>query len=181
MRSPCLLRAIALTIVSAAPACGVEAAESSYTEIRPEACSEPLPAIRSEYANRDIGVQECPALEGWRLLVLSSDANTWLELRRDGINWSAEKAIVYEHSFGLFPSVAGSPVIEWRRDAQGRIRALIFRVVAQDRDDPDRHVSRLFVVRLASDVPCVIGRVATNAEARALADGPAGCPKDTEG
>jgi hypothetical protein len=168
---------IALTAASlVAPLAAAEAAESTYTPIGPGDCKEPPPAIREEFAARGLGVQECLAPDGWRLLFVSSDARSWLELRRGDVIWSAEEAVVYDHALGLFPNVAGSPVVEWRRDAQGRARALIFRVVGQDPDDPDRRVSRLFVVRLASERPCVIGRVATNEEARALADEPAGCP-----
>jgi hypothetical protein len=177
VRSHRFLQGIALTISLAAAACSAEAAQSSYTAIRPEACGEPPPAVREEFANRDLEVQECPAPDGWRLLFVSSNENSWLELRRGEAAWSAEEAVVYEQALGNFPSVAGSSVIEWRGDAGGRARALIFRVVAQDRDDPDRRVSRLFVVRLAPDGPCLIGRSTTNEEAHALADGPAACPK----
>ena len=53
--------------------------------------------------------------------------------------------------------------------------ALIFRVTAQDRDALEKRRSILYVVRLQSIAACVIGRAATNEEARRLADSDAGC------
>lgn len=180
-RAPSLAVALALAL-AASPAAVLavadDAAGSVYTSIRRGDCGDPPPAVRDEFAGRDLGVQECPAPDGWRLLYVSSDTSSWLELRRGEVAWSAEEAVVYGQAFGQFPNVAGSPVVEWRRDASGLSGALIFRVVARNPDDPDRRLSRLFVVRLALDGPCVLGQVATNGEARRLADGPATCPGD---
>jgi hypothetical protein len=152
-----------------------EAADSIYTSIQRADCGPPPSELRSEFAEKDLGVQECPAPDDWHLLFVASDANSWLELRRNEFRWSAEHAIVYERPIGLFPNLGGSPVVEWRRDERGRPHALIFRVVAQDPIDPADQVSRLFVVRLGQGNSCVIGRVTTNDAARALADGPVFC------
>ncbi len=153
-----------------------EAADSVYTSIRRADCNAPSAEVAREFAERDLGVQACPAPDDWHLLFVASNANSWLELRRGQLAWSTEDALVYQRPIGMFANVGGSPVVEWRRDAQGQPRALIFRVVAQDPTDPVKRVARLFVVRLDPDGPCVIGRVTTNQAARALADGPAACP-----
>jgi hypothetical protein len=127
---------------------------------------------------RQLGVQECPSIGGWRLLLVASQENTWIELRSNAITWSGEHAIVYDAPIGLFPKVGASPQVEWRLNARGVPTALIFRVAATSRTDQKTRVSRLFVVRLEQDRACVVGRVTTNAEARALADGPARCPRE---
>jgi hypothetical protein len=156
-----------------------EAADSVYTSIRTADCGAAPSDIQREFAAKDLGVQECPAPADWHLLFVASDANSWLELRRDDFRWSAEDAIVYERPIGLAPNVGGASVVEWRGDDQGRPHALIFRVVAQDPSNPAARVSRLFVVRIGQDNACVIGQARTNEAARALADGAVSCPGPT--
>jgi hypothetical protein len=152
-----------------------EAADSIYTSIGRADCRPPPAELLQTFSEKDLGVQECPAPENWRLLFVSSHANSWLDLRRPDFDWSSEHPIVYERPIGLFPNVGGDSVVEWRRDAQGRPNALIFRVVAQDPVNPAQRVSRLFVVRLKEKGACVIGRVTTNKAARTLADSPRMC------
>jgi hypothetical protein len=163
-------------IVAALPLAPAGASESIYTPIGREACRAPPPEVADDFVRRDLGVQECPAPDGWRLLFVSSDPHSWLELRRGTLVWSAEDAVVYDLPIGLMPNVGGASVVEWRRNAAGEPSALIFRVVAQDRKDAGRSVSRLLVVRLDPPGPCLLGRAATNEAARALADGPGVCP-----
>ncbi len=175
------LRASWVAVGGAAAVLGVlgqaaQAADGVYTSIQRADCTAPPPDIASDFVERDLGVQECPAPDDWHLLFVASNANSWLELRRGKLAWSTEDALVYQRPIGMFANVGGSPVVEWRRDAQGRLKALIFRVVAQDSTDPVKRVSRLFVVRLDPDGPCVLGRVTTNQAARALADDPTACP-----
>ena len=167
-----------LLVVSLAitPAClrGAEA-DSVYTSIRSADCTTPPKEVAAPYAARDLGVQQCPAPDGWRLLLVSSDANTWIDLVGPGVTWSGERPIAYDSPIGNFPSVGGSPTVEWRRDRSGRLTALIFRVSAQDPETLNTGRSRLYVVRLQTSAACVIGRAATNEEARKLADGASGC------
>lgn len=169
---------VAAAALYAVLATGARAADSAYTSIRRTDCAAPPAEIEAAFAAKDLGVQECPAPEGWRLLFVASDANSWIELRKNGLVWSGEQAVVYEYPIGLFPNVGGVPVVEWRHDSLGRPAALIFRVMAQDPADAQTPVSRLFVVRLEAEAgrACLLGRVATNEAARALADGPEGCP-----
>jgi hypothetical protein len=153
-----------------------EAADSVYTSVRPADCAAAPPDVQREFAARDLGVQACPAPPGWQLLFIASDANSWLEVRRDDFRWSGEDPVVYDQPIGLFPNVGGASVVEWRQDDQGRPHALVFRVVAQDPGNPAARASRLFVVRIGQDDACLIGRVTTNEAARTLADGSATCP-----
>jgi hypothetical protein len=94
---------------------------------------------------------------------------------RGGVTWFGERAIVYDSPTGNFPSVGGSSKVEWRRDDRGRAIALIVRVTAQDRRTLQAQRSSPFGVRLQPDRACVIGQAATNAPARTIADGHAGC------
>jgi hypothetical protein len=71
--------------------------------------------------------------------------------------------------------------IEWRKLPNGELTALMFRVGAQDESETSRRVTRLFVVRLEPKRACLLGRVAANEAARALADGPQGCNAQGEG
>jgi hypothetical protein len=156
--------------------CGARAeADSVFTSIRPRDCRTPPKEIAAPYAARDLGVRQCPAPNGWRLLLVSSDANTWIDLAGPGVTWSGERPIVYESPVGNFPSVGGSSAVEWRRDRRRRPTSLIFRVTAQDPKTLDTHRSILYVVRLQPGRACVLGRAATNAEARSVADSSKRC------
>ena len=169
-------RAAIVVCLAVAAGCGPRAEpESIYTSIRSADCKPPAKDVAAPYAARDLGVQQCPAPDGWRLLLVSSDANTWIDLAGPGVTWSGERPIAYDSPIGNFPSIGGSPTVEWRRDASGRLMSLIFRVSAQDPETLKTQRSRLFVIRLQHDGACVIGRAATNEEARKLADGGSGC------
>jgi hypothetical protein len=159
------------------PAVADQAGASRFTSIRPRECTSPAD-LRASFAARQLGVQECRSIGGWRLLLVASQENTWIELRSSAITWSGEHAIVYDAPIGLFPTVGASPQVEWRLNARGVLTALIFRVAATSRTDQKTRVSRLFVVRFEAHRVCVVGRVTTNAEARALADGPVRCPDE---
>jgi len=167
----CFARVLVVVALAAEWSCGTRAqADSVYTSIRPADCTAPLKETAAPYAARDLGVQQCPAPSGLRLLLVASDANTWIDLAGPGVTWSGERPIVYESPIGNFPSVGASQTVEWRRDGRGQPTALIFQVTAQDRDTLQAHRSILYVVRVQQDRACVIGRAATNEEARALAD-----------
>lgn len=150
---------------------------SVYTPVDRKSCTTPA-ALRKEFGERGLGVQECPGRGGWRLLVVASDANTWIELRSRRVTWSGEEATVYDRPIGQFSSVASSSQAEWRIDARGEPKAVIIRLAAQNPRDSRSRVSRLLVVRLERERACVIGRAATNVEARRLADGTATCRRE---
>lgn len=164
-------------IACATTAVSGQARASEYTSIRPRDCTSP-DDLRASFAARELGVQACPSVGGWRLLLVASQENTWIELRSSAVEWSAEQAIVYDAPIGLFPTVGAASQVEWRLSARGVPTALIVRVSATSRTDQKTHVSRLFVVRLEEDRACVVGRVTTNREARVLADGPAQCARE---
>lgn len=151
------------------------AADSTYTSLREGDCRAPSAEIGSPYKRRDLGVQQCPAFPGWQLLLVSSDANTWVDVSHAGVAWSGERPIVYELPIGLFPSVDTATDVEWRRNGRGELTAIILRLLAQDRELLTSQQSRLLVVRVTPNAACVLGRVETAAEAHALADGDRGC------
>jgi hypothetical protein len=173
----CVARAAA--VIAAAAACSGcatrAAADSVYTSLRENDCQAPPRDVAAPYEQRDLGVQQCPAQPGWQLLLVSSDASTWVDIRGANVAWSGERPIVYETPIGLFPSVDTATGVEWRRDGRGGLTAVIVRVLAQDRDALTTQQSRLFVVRVMPGGACLLDRVATAAEARALADGDRGC------
>lgn len=146
------------------------------TSIRSADCTAPPPEVAARYAARDLGVQQCPAPEGWRLLFVSSDASSWIEIAGPGITWSGERAIVYESPIGNFPNVDPSHAVEWHRDTRGRLRTVIFRVTAQDPATLQATRSVLYVLRLSDMRACVIGREATDERARAMVRDGADCP-----
>lgn len=148
---------------------------SVETSIRQGDCTRPPNEIAERYEQRDLGVQQCPAPDDWRLLLVSSDENTWVDLIGPGVTWSSERPIVYESPIGNFPSVGVPPTVEWRRDTRGRIAAVILGVTAQNRDTFETDRSALYVVRLQASAACLIGRAASADEARALADSAKGC------
>jgi hypothetical protein len=173
----CRLLLFVAATTCAWPAVADQAGASRFTSIRPRECTSPAD-LRASFAARQLGVQECRSIGGWRLLLVASQENTWIELRSSAITWSGEHAIVYDAPIGLFPTVGGSQQVEWRLNPRGEPTALIFRVAATSRTDQKTRVSRLFVVRLEQNRACVVGRATTNAAARALADGPERCPRE---
>lgn len=175
----------ALLVISCLPACKAEtkAAEhplagrtSMYTPVTAPACASPRPEIAKTYATRHLGVEECPAPPPYLLFIVSDDARSWFDLRRDDRMWSTEQRVVYERdilALGHFPNVSGSAVVEWRLDEQGEPAALIIRLRLVDPAGDARKgatLSRLLVVGLAGAEPCDLGLAASNEDARLLAD-----------
>jgi hypothetical protein len=169
-----------LTLILLAAWLSVQGAErsahrSTYTSTRPVDCSPPSEDVAASFAARGLTGQECPAVNSWRLFVVSSESNAWIELRRGAASWSSEEPVVYDSPIGQFPAAGGAGRVEWRLTEGGTAVALIFRVTARMDDDPQRSRSRLFVVRLEATRACLLGRVVTNQQARALADAPSTC------
>ena len=157
-------------------ACAAPLPSSVSTSIRERDCRAPDAAVQARFAEKDLGVQQCEGAAGWEVLFVSSDANSWIELRSTSTSWSSEQTVVYEQPIGLFPGVDENVPLEWRSDPR-RLTALLFTVLAQDPEDAATPSSRVFVVRFAGNGQvCVIGRERTLDEARALADGEASCP-----
>ena len=169
------LLSLALTVVVLATASCTRPPESVLTSIRPGDCTAPSKEITAPYAQRNLGVQQCPAPDDWRLLLVSSDENTWIDLTGPGVTWSGERPIVYESPIGNFPSVGVPPTVEWRRDGRGRLAAMIVGVTAQNRETFKTDRSAFYVVRLQANTACVIGRAASPEEARLMADSPKDC------
>lgn len=171
-----LTRTVILVAGVSTWSCGTPlAVTSEFTSIRADDCAAPPPEVAAGYQTRGLEVQQCPAPDGWQLLLVSSDANTWIDLETSGFTWSGERSTVYESPLGNFPSVDSSPGIEWRRNSGGQLTALIYRVTAQDRETLETNRSMFYIVRLRPDAACVIGRAVSSAEARTLADGTTGC------
>jgi hypothetical protein len=147
---------------------------SVETSIRRTDCTAPSQEVAAQYEKRGLGVQQCPAPDGWRLLLVASDENTWVDLVGPGVTWSGERPIVYESPIGNFPSVGVPPTAEWRRNG-GRITALIVGVTAQNRETFQTDRSARYVIRLGANEACVIGRAASAEEARTIADSSKGC------
>ena len=148
---------------------------STTTSIREGDCSTPAADLRARFEEKELGVQQCPGALGWDVLVVSSDANSWLELQSAATSWSSETAVVYEMPIGLFPGVHSETPLEWR-SVGDRPTALLFTVSAQDPGDAETRITRVFVARFDEAVPvCVIGRAGSIAEARELADSDRGC------
>lgn len=148
---------------------------STYTSIATDACRAPEEGIRLSFEARGLGVHECAGAGVWRVLLVSSNERSWLELRSPGIAWSSEDAIVYDSPIGLFPGVSDGERLEWRSAADGEPSALIFNVTAQDAERPASRISRFFVAYLGEGGPCLIDRAPSRDAAVAVADAARGC------
>ena len=173
MRQPVVRSALGALLVAA---CACAASPTGVTtSIRESDCSTPPADVKARFEEKELGVQRCPGAYGWDVLVVSSDANSWIELRSPATSWSSESAIVYDMPIGLFPGVHSDAPLEWRSN-RGEPTALLFTVSAQDPDDAETRLTRVFVVRFGDDVPvCLIGRASSPAEARTLADSDRRC------
>lgn len=152
----------------------ISGAESLYTSIKSGDCQKPSASIAAFYESRGLTAEECKAVEGWRLFVVSSDARSWLELARERTLWSTEEQVVHRNEFGNFPNI-GSEKVEWRMTKTHSPASLIFRITAQDPANVDKNLSRLFVVGIKNNIPLLCGVVRTNKEARALAEDTSSC------
>jgi hypothetical protein len=149
---------------------------SVFTSLQESECEAPAADVKAKFDASDLGVQHCGGVQGWQVLYVSSDANSWIELRSPSSSWSAEDAIIYERPIGLFPGVSSEMPLEWRVDPTRGPTALLLTVTAQDKDDTETRVSEVYVVRIAGERACLIGREASASSARTLADGPTACP-----
>jgi len=149
---------------------------SVFTSLREAECEPPAADVQAKFDASDLGVQQCGGVDGWRVLYVSSDANSWIELRAASASWSFEDAVIYERPIGLFPGVSSETPLEWRVHPRRGPTALLFTVNAQNKDDAEGRVSEVYVVRIAGTKACLIGREASATAARTLADGPAACP-----
>jgi hypothetical protein len=172
---------ITLTGVACLSACGAKRT-SLYAPLAPNSCVAPPPEILRIYAERDLGVEECPAPSPYRLFVVSSDTRSWVDLVRNNVIWSTEERIVYAQdvlALGHFPNVGGSDMAEWRLNKKGEPVAVIVRLRLVDPAQiasEGATVSRLVVIGLSEDAACDLGLAASNEEARQLADAaPATC------
>jgi hypothetical protein len=175
MRARATAAAFAGAVLVAALACR-SPPTSVTTALRGSDCGAPPPELKARFDQKDLGVERCPGAEVWQVLVVSADANSWIELRSPTTSWSAEHPIVYEMPIGLFPGVDDESPLEWRSDGRRGLTALLFTVSAQDPADAETRVSRVFVARIEDGRICVIGRERTEDEARALADTDVSCP-----
>ena len=147
------------------------------TSIRESDCTATPADVKQRFESNGLGVQQCDGALGWRVLAVSSDANSWIELRSATQSWSSEDSIVYQNPIGQFPGVDSESPLEWRVDARRGPTALLFHVTAQNPDDPGKRVARVFVTRFEEDGRvCLIGREPSVEAARARADSDASCP-----
>lgn len=157
-----------LSLCSAVPS--PTRAEPIFTSIKEEDCRVPSSSVTAAYDAEGLTVQECAAVNGWRLLVASSDERSWIDIGRGPSVWSTEREVVYKNDFGSFPNIGGA-VAEWGVTAGGAPSYLIFRIAAQSpvTEGTTHRLSRLFVIDLKGQEPTFCGITKTNEEARALA------------
>ena len=153
-----------------------EPTASVFTSVREPDCRPPAADVRAKFVEAGLGVQQCASVQGWEVFYVSSDANSWIELRSASTAWSAEDAVIYDRPIGLFPAVSSETPLEWRVDPGRGPTALLFTVSAQNKDDAEGRVSEIYVVRIAGEKACLIGRESSTSAARTLADGPTACP-----
>ena len=170
-RSVAAAGGLALIVAACTPA-----PTTVLTSLRESDCTLPAPDVQEQFASSELGVQQCGEVQGWQVLLVSSDTNSWIELRSPDGKWSSENVVVYEQPIGLFPGVATAQPLEWRVDPDRGPTALLFTVNAQDSRDGETRISRVFVARFEGDRVCLIGREGTIDLARTLAAGPTACP-----
>ncbi|HJV26779.1 MAG TPA: hypothetical protein VJ673_13915 [Aromatoleum sp.] len=132
------------------------------TSLSLRACQPPARALVRDYQRRGLGVVRCPAPRGFSLLFVSSDANSWLDLRRGASTWSAQHAVVNRRGAGNSPNVTG--LVLWLRDVQGW-RGLVFTVGSRDESDERRLA--YFAVRTDPSRICLLGTFDGRSEAEA--------------
>ena len=148
-----------------------ESLTSVYTSTKSKDCKLPtgiykkLYPIDEEYG---YGAEECPGYKNMKLFAVYDDARVWVDIS-DGVNtWSTMEQVL-QGDFGHFPALREA-VAEWRVSKSGEVKALIFRVDADDPEIFGKINSRLFVIGFDKGVPKYCGKVKTNEEAVKMAD-----------
>jgi hypothetical protein len=168
--------AVAGLLAGLAVACA-SGPSTQFTSIREGDCADAPGDVQQRFEAESLGVQQCEGVPGWQVFVVSSDANTWIELRSMTTAWSAEDAIVYQQPVGLFPGIDASAPLEWHVDSRRGPTAVLFTVTAQSPEDAETKTSRVFVVRFDENGrTCVAGRERTAEDARNLAAMATPCP-----
>jgi hypothetical protein len=116
----------------------------------------------------------CKGMGGYQLLHRSGDARSWIDVRLGGKTSDLYQATM-QSGRGMFVSKQND-VVEWRGIKRGDVFtpfAIIYRVSAQDPEDPDKSNSSLIVVALNKGDAKILGtRFGKNEDAAAkkLAD-----------
>lgn len=148
---------------------------SVYSSTKSGTCAELTGKLTQVYEKRELDAGLCEGVKNWRVLIAVTDPRSWIELEQDNKTlWSLEQVALGPDAIGNFPNMDAEKV-EWRVDKAGQPQAFIFRQSAQDRDNPDKEISRLYVVSLAGQEPQLCGMAKTNEEAHAMADKPDAC------
>lgn len=161
-----------LTLCACTPANSSD--ESLYTSVKEGDCRKLTTATAQFFESRGLSAEECDAPKGWRLFVVSSEERSWLELARDASLWSTEEQVVHKNAFGHFPNI-GAEKVEWRLTSTRTPAALIFRIGAQNPQNIDKTLTRLFVLALKDSAPYFCGVAKTNEDARSMAENTVAC------
>lgn len=100
------------------------------TSLSQKACRQATTVVRESYAARGLDVVRCPAPQGITLLLVSSQAHSWIDLIVGKTTWSSEQAVVYRPNPGMFPNVIGH--ITWLKGNNNKITGFVFSVASQD-------------------------------------------------
>ena len=125
---------------------------------------------------------QCPGYAGYELLHRSGDLRSWIDVRYQGKTSDLYSATM-DAGNGQFPHKANDTV-EWRGVIEDKVfkpYAIIYRVSAQNHEDPDKSQTRLVVVALLEGKSKILGTASgknEEADARKLADQAA--PKDAQ-
>lgn len=148
-------------------------AEPIYTSVKEMDCKKLSNPIQKIYESQGLAVDECPAIDGWRLFVVGSEERSWIDLSKGEAIWSTSQQVVYsnKNQFGYFPNINSEKAskVEWQTDLNKRAIGLIFRIFTVN-GAVDKQMSRLFVIRLTESTPYFCGMANSNEEARKLAD-----------
>ena len=116
----------------------------------------------------------CKGMGGYQLLHRSGDARSWIDVRLKDTTSDLYSATM-QAGRGMFVAKQND-VVEWRGIKKGKTftpYAIIYRVIAQDPEDPDKSNSTLLVIALNNGKAKLLGvRHGKNedAEAKKLAD-----------
>jgi hypothetical protein len=132
-------------------------------------CLPPDKQLEIFYANKDLSAASCYQFGGWEVLAVSSDSNSWLDLKNGNKVYSTERAVVYDAADKEFPNLAdGKMEVHIKKTA---ISGIIFRVAYGE----TLKGSILHSIRLDAGGAYYCGKSNSNEKARALLAGGASC------
>jgi hypothetical protein len=150
---------------------------SDYTSIASKDCHSINDLERKYYINHGLSLKKddhgvrvvkCQSYQELSVCLISSDDDSWIDIKKNGEVFSTERLVLMESELGFNPYI-GSEKLEWRTDSKNKEDTfIIVRISAQNKKNQLIKNSKLYILKLNKSQWYFCGSANTNQDARAL-------------